>query len=75
DVSMAGGSVFSYSVISAVNGIVLLGAFKLMYPDLINASGTSGRVWESTLSFWRSAWHYGCSAAAWAYLRVSVGQA
>jgi len=75
DVSMAGGAVFSYSLISAVNGMVLLGSFKFMYPELINTSNASGRVWDCTLSFWRLAWHYGCSAAAWTYVRCCGGNA
>ena len=75
DISLAGGAVFSYSMITAANGIMLLAAFRLLYPDTVNTAQAAGRTWTSTLSFWRGAWHYTSAAAAWAYLQCLGGKA
>lgn len=75
DISMAGGAVFSYSMITAANGIMLLAAFRVLYPDTVDTAQSAGSIWDSTLAFWRGAWHYSCSAAVWVYMQSLGGKA
>jgi len=73
DIAMAGGAVFSYSMITAANGVLLLAAFRLLYPDLVNVHEALMRTWNGTFSFWRGAWHYGHAAAAWTWAQAAGG--
>lgn len=53
DLRQAGGVFFSCAVITAANGIVMLAAFKLLYPEMISFRDSGVFVAQNTACFWR----------------------
>ena len=53
DLRQAGGVFFSCALIVAANSLLMLAAFKLLYPELISFRASGLFVEQNTLGFWR----------------------
>lgn len=62
DLDAAGGPVFSLAVIVAANGLLALGALKVLFPASVDFSGAAGAAAGQARDFWTGAWGLGARA-------------
>lgn len=71
DLKAAGGVLFSWAIIAAVNGVFILGLLKVLFPDSVGLMDRLREAGRGALWAWSGAWAAGGPAAHEALRRAS----
>jgi hypothetical protein len=63
DLQAAGGALFSWAVIAAVNGVVVLALLKALFPESVGLAARLREAWRGAAWAWAGAWRLGRPAA------------
>jgi len=66
DIKLAGGSIFSFSIIILFNAIILIALIEFCFPGLLPIKQICTDIFNNTMIFWRNAGYYAANFIRWA---------